>query len=133
VKRLHLAAATAVAGCILSFSLVPSGVGSGVAGYAHITLFLHAVAYFGFAAVLSLHFHETEAGLSEAAAISFLFGLAVELAQIPVQGRFATFPDVAANAVGASAVVLDTRVGLVSEVIDLERAVVEAFENLVSP
>jgi hypothetical protein len=133
MRRLHMAVATAIAGCALTFSLTPPPVSSGGAGLAHLTLFLHAVGFFGFAGVLSLHFHETEAGLAEAAAISFLFGLAVELAQIPVQGRFATFPDVVANAVGASAVMLDNRAGLVSEVIDLERAVVEAFENLVSP
>gem|GEM_PF-6491037 len=133
MRRLHLVAATAVAGCILTFSLIPSDVGIGAGGFAGLTLVLHAAAYFGFAGVLSLYFHETEAGIAEAATISFLFGLAVELAQIPVQGRFATFPDVVANAAGASTVMLDNRVGLVSDVIDLERAVVDVLENLVSP
>lgn len=122
-KRVNLLLAVAVALTITYFSLISI---SGSAVPDGTFSFLHLAAYFGLAGALMLYFHDTDRGHFEAFLASGLFGLTIELVQLGIPYRSFTPQDVAINFLGASIVLLDHRVKLVTEVVELEDRVLEA-------
>lgn len=81
-------------------SLRPAGTGA-VGGVSSNLLVLHMVAYAGlaFLAITAYPLHFRHQGLTILAAV-FVTGIGIELMQIPIQGRFFSVLDIAANGVG---------------------------------
>lgn len=126
---MNLTLVAAVTAVILWGSLRPTSVAPST-GTGSSALVLHVAAYFALAGALVLYFHDTGKGLLEAALTAVIFGLAIELVQSTMQSRFFSTVDIAANAAGASLVLLDHRVNLVTEIVELEDRAIEAALEL---
>lgn len=88
--------------------------------------FLHLAAYFGLSAAFLVYFHDTQKGHLEAVLAAGLFGLGIEILQYGIPYRAFTFQDVAVNFIGASIVLLDHRIKLVTEIVAVEDKILEA-------
>lgn len=122
--RLNQALLGVVGVAILAGSVAPlAGAAGGSAG--RLSPLLHLAAYFMLAAALLLVFHDTPRGHVEAVAVAVLFGVGMELVQSMLPYRTAAVGDVLVNAVGASVVLLDHRVGLVHRVVAWEDRLID--------
>lgn len=122
-EKFNLLLLAAVASTITYFSVV-SIEASGAPGGTF--SFLHLSAYFGLAAAFLLKFHDTDRGHLEAFLAAGMFGLAIEIIQYGIPYRAFTLQDVGINFLGASVVLLDQRVKLVTEIVAMEDRVLEA-------
>lgn len=123
-ERLNLLLLAAVASTITYFSFISIEAGAAPGGTFS---FLHLAAYFGLASAFLLKFHDTKRGHVEAFLAAGLFGLGIEIFQYGIPYRAFTLQDVAMNFLGASIVLLDHRVELVTEIVELEDRMLEAL------
>ena len=114
----------AVLGIICYFSL---STGSSVVSSGSSFIPMHGVAYFVLAAGFLVNFHDTTKGHFEAVLLAFLFGVLMEFMQTQVPGRVFSLRDMGMNLLGASIVLLDHRVRIVSEFVTLEDRMIEAM------
>lgn len=87
---------------------------------------LHFLAYFGLAGALLLYYHDTTVGHLEAVATAAGFGIGVELIQLQMPYRAFSTVDILLNTAGASVVLLDHQIDVVSRLIEFEENVIEA-------
>lgn len=125
--KINLGIALSVMAVISYYSLKPSSaVNPGTGGMFPV---LHFLAYLGLSSVLLLYLHEKNNAVAIAAFSAFLFGLSMELLQTQISGRFFTFKDLAINLSGASAVALDHKIGISTNVIRYEDMTIEKLGN----
>lgn len=88
---------------------------------------MHFTAYFLLAGALMLYFHDTTKGHVESFLIAAIFGLLMEIGQLHIPWRTFGWSDVLVNALGASVVFLDHRVGLVTWIVETEDRLIEEY------
>lgn len=122
-NKLNLAGVVAIAATItyLSFKTASAG-GSGSAPNG---LILHGIAYFMLAAALLTYFQDTRRGHHEAILVAAVFGLMIELVQLNLSYRYFGWADVTANLIGASIILLDTKIGAVRTFVQAEDRMIE--------
>ncbi len=125
-KKLNLLGLAAVISIVTYFSIRPlPGTSSGGTGL----LPLHFMAYFVLAAAFLVNFYDTTKGHIEAVSAAFFFGLLLELMQLNIPSRYFSFQDIGMNLVGASLVLLDHRLSIVTELVEVEDRVIEKALN----
>lgn len=129
-KKVNLAGLIAIFSAITYLSLAQLSTTGSTNSIGILALLFHLGAYFGLAAALSLYFHESKDRYLESVVIAILFGVIMEIGQTQVPGRAFSYIDIGLNSLGASAVLLDIKLGLVSELASLEERVIKlAFSN----
>jgi len=88
---------------------------------------LHFIAYFVLATAFLVVFHDTEKGHIEAVIASSALALTLELIQWNLPYRTFSITDFITSALGASTVILDCRIGLISELVKLEDKMIETI------
>ena len=125
-KKLNLLGLAAVISIVTYFSIRPlPGTSSGGASI----IPLHLIAYFVLAAAFLVNFHDTTKGHIEAVSVAFFFGLLLELMQLNLPSRYFSFHDIGMNLLGASIVLLDQRIGVLTEFVEVEERVIEKALN----
>jgi len=91
------------AGLVAYKSLAPVGGGGGAGGLLLGLLAMHAAAYFGMTFLAAEGFPQSfEQSRLKIIGYVFLFGLAIELLQLPISGHYFSWLDLLANLIGAS-------------------------------
>jgi len=119
---------TAVLGFILIFISYFSLNSGGVGGSSASSLVpLHAIAYFVLAVGFLVNFNDTDKGHLEAVFSAFAIGLLIELMQLYIPERIFSFTDMGMNLAGASIILLDHKLKIVNEIVELEDKLIEQF------
>ncbi len=119
-SRVNLGLVIGIAGIITYYSVKPLPTGPYDPSGANLTYLYHVAAYLVLAAALLLYFHDTPKGHIEAVVAASLFGAVIEVVQYGVPGRHFTLIDIGLNIFGASLVLLDHRISVVTRIIELE-------------
>jgi VanZ family protein len=125
-KKLNLLGLATVISIVTYFSIRPlPGTSSGGASI----IPLHLIAYFVLAAAFLVNFHDTTRGHIEAVSAAFVFGLLLEMMQLNLPSRYFSFHDMGMNLLGASIILLDHRIGVVTELVEVEDRLIEKALN----
>jgi VanZ family protein len=123
-KKLNLLGLAAVISIVTYFSVRPL---PGTSGGSIIPL--HLIAYFVLAAAFLINFHDTTKGHIEAVSAAFLFGFFLELVQLNFPSRHFSLHDLVMNFLGASIIMLNHRVEIVSKAVELEDRMIRRALN----
>lgn len=120
-EKLNLLGLTATVSLIVYGSL--SSGGPATAG----GLPLHFIAYFVLASAFLVVFHDTEKGHIEAVIASSALALILELLQWNLPYRTFSTTDFFISAFGASLIILDHKIGIITELVNLEDKIIQTF------
>ncbi len=123
-QKLNLTAAAVTAGLILYLSVIPY---RGTGGGSSLGLVKHVIAYFVLSATLMAYLHDRGRGPIAAILIATAFGVSLEIAQNFLPTRNFAVTDIAANAAGASLILLDHRSAILARILNIEDVLIEVL------